>query len=66
MDAQEFTAWLEEAMQEDGWVQSPDHGEKASAIFYKIHRYVEWLRKARCPNEDHPNQGSGNRKNSRN
>lgn len=65
MDARSFSVWLDEAMAEDGWVQSVDQGEAATAIFYKIMRYVEWLRKAR-KNEDHTDPSIGNRKNSRN
>ncbi len=64
MDAQAFCTWLEESMAEDGWVQTPDHGEKASQIFHKIARYVDWLRKER--DENHADPRPGNRKNSRN
>jgi len=47
MTAEDFCNEIDEAMGEDGWVQTIDLGDPANIIMRKLMSYIRWLRSER-------------------
>lgn len=49
METEDFCEALDEAMTEDGWVQTIAFGDPAPVIMQKLISYINWLRSERRP-----------------